>query len=90
VEGAPDAVPSAGGAKKSRKKAAPRVERVVYSESLRKPLPEDHSGPITKVMTWNVAGLRGLLRKNPTAIAQLIAREAPDVLCLQETKISDE
>ncbi|KAL6765893.1 Endonuclease/exonuclease/phosphatase [Haematococcus lacustris] len=89
VEGAPDAVPSAG-AKKSRKKAAPRVERVVYSESLRKPLPEDHSGPITKVMTWNVAGLRGLLRKNPTAIAQLIAREAPDVLCLQETKISDE
>ncbi|GFH06745.1 DNA-(apurinic or apyrimidinic site) lyase [Haematococcus lacustris] len=30
------------------------------------------------------------VQRNPTAIAQLIAREAPDVLCLQETKISDE
>ncbi|KFM27553.1 Apurinic endonuclease-redox protein [Auxenochlorella protothecoides] len=39
------------------------------------------------ILCWNVAGLRGLLKKDPTAIASLIAREQPHVLCLQEIKL---
>jgi hypothetical protein len=49
--------------KKKRSKKAPPVERVVYSEELRRPLPLDHLGPVTKIMSWNVAGLRGVLKK---------------------------
>ncbi len=40
-----------------------------------------------RLITWNVAGLRGLLAKQPHAISDLVAAEAPDVLCLQETKL---
>uniref|UniRef100_A0A8C9MSH8 exodeoxyribonuclease III n=1 Tax=Serinus canaria TaxID=9135 RepID=A0A8C9MSH8_SERCA len=36
-----------------------------------------------KVTTWNVDGLRAWLRKGG---AQWVQEEAPDVLCLQETK----
>lgn len=38
-------------------------------------------------MSWNVAGLRGLLKREPTAIKRLIEAEQPDVLCLQEHKL---
>ena len=44
----------------------------------------------TLLMTWNVAGLRGLLRRDPMAIAQLVAAHRPDVLCLQETKLQEQ
>ena len=40
-----------------------------------------------RILTWNVAGLRGLLAKQPQAIADLVKAEAPDILCLQETKL---
>jgi exodeoxyribonuclease-3 len=36
-----------------------------------------------KIISWNVNGLRAVLRKNFLAY---LAREAPDILCLQETK----
>lgn len=41
-----------------------------------------------KFITWNVAGLRGLLKKTPTALTDFMAAEKPDVLCLQETKLN--
>ncbi|KAG5481990.1 hypothetical protein LSCM1_05703 [Leishmania martiniquensis] len=41
-----------------------------------------------KFITWNVAGLRGLLRKNASALRELMEAEKPDVLCLQETKLN--
>ena len=50
---------------------------------MRRP-PKPHT---RRLITWNVAGLRGLLAKHPDAISELIAAEAPDVLCLQETKL---
>ncbi|KEG12697.1 apurinic/apyrimidinic endonuclease [Trypanosoma grayi] len=43
-----------------------------------------------KLITWNVAGLRGLLRKDARAIQQLLEAEQPDALCLQETKLNPE
>ena len=36
-----------------------------------------------KILSWNVNGLRAVLRKN---FLEVIAAEKPDVLCLQETK----
>ncbi len=38
-----------------------------------------------KLISWNVNGLRAVLKKN---FLQYLADEAPDVLCLQETKCS--
>src|SRR3546814_17341549 len=39
-----------------------------------------------KIATWNVKSVR--LRKN--LVRRLVAAEAPDVLCLQESKVRDE
>ncbi|MHB8521689.1 MAG: exodeoxyribonuclease III [Limisphaerales bacterium] len=36
-----------------------------------------------KIVTWNVNGLRAVLRKN---FLEYLAEEKPDILCLQETK----
>ncbi|AAZ13315.1 apurinic/apyrimidinic endonuclease, putative [Trypanosoma equiperdum] len=41
-----------------------------------------------KFITWNVAGLRGLLKKDSEAIKKLLEEEHPDALCLQETKLN--
>ena len=37
-----------------------------------------------KIYSWNVNGLRAVIRKG--ALQEFIAREEPDILCLQETK----
>ncbi|KPI85124.1 apurinic/apyrimidinic endonuclease-redox protein AP-endonuclease [Leptomonas seymouri] len=41
-----------------------------------------------KVITWNVAGLRGVLKKDAAALKDFLAAEQPDILCLQETKLN--
>ena len=38
-----------------------------------------------KIISWNVNGLRSVLRKN---FLDFLAKEEPDILCLQETKAS--
>ncbi len=38
-----------------------------------------------KIISWNVNGLRAVLRKN---FLDYLAKEEPDILCLQETKAS--
>ncbi|MGE4178451.1 MAG: exodeoxyribonuclease III, partial [Limisphaerales bacterium] len=40
-----------------------------------------------KLISWNVNGLRAVLRKN---FLEYLAQEGPDVLCLQETKATAE
>ena len=47
---------------------------------------------LLRLLSWNVAGLRGLLRKPHAtpALRALLERERPDVLCLQETKLQDD
>jgi exodeoxyribonuclease-3 len=39
--------------------------------------------PLVKLISWNVNGLRAVLRKN---FLEYLGSEAPDILCLQETK----
>ena len=57
-----------------------------WTENMRKkPL----TGPSQKIMSYNIAGLRAYLNANPNGLQDLLARENPDVLCLQETKLQD-
>ena len=36
-----------------------------------------------KIICWNVAGLRGTLKKNPEVLNDLVDKQQPDLLCLQ-------
>ena len=40
-----------------------------------------------KIWSWNVNGLRAIVKKDFTAI---IEENDPDILCLQETKLQEE
>jgi exonuclease III len=42
-----------------------------------------------RVASWNVAGLRAVLRKDPDALAALCKTHELDMLCLQETKLQE-
>jgi len=43
-----------------------------------------------KIISWNVNGLRALIRKDPLALSKLVlSQNFPDVLCLQETKLQN-
>jgi exodeoxyribonuclease-3 len=44
-------------------------------------------GSGVKIISWNVNGLRSVMRKN---FLDYLAKEEPDVLCLQETKAMEE
>ncbi|MEW5303441.1 MAG: hypothetical protein WDW36_006131 [Sanguina aurantia] len=51
--------------------------------------PPPHDGPACRIMSWNLAGMRAVLRKDPEALKKLAASEHLDVICLQETKIQN-
>jgi exodeoxyribonuclease III len=42
------------------------------------------------VISWNVAGLRTFIKKNPDALSDLAAKYDADVICLQETKLQED
>lgn len=42
-----------------------------------------------KIASWNVAGLRALLRKSPEALPNLVREHGIDILCLQEHKLQE-
>eukprot|EP00775_Hariotina_reticulata_P012593 gene12594-12725_t len=46
-------------------------------------------GPALRFLSWNVAGMRALMKKNPGALKQLIATEELDAVCIQEHKLQD-
>lgn len=39
-----------------------------------------------KIISWNVNGLRAILKKD--CLTPLVAKEQPDIICLQETKLN--
>jgi exodeoxyribonuclease III len=51
------------------------------------PLKRDKSAKLIKVISWNVCGLRSLLKKN--SLLPIITKEDPDILCLNETKLQE-
>ncbi|ESQ52865.1 hypothetical protein EUTSA_v10016487mg [Eutrema salsugineum] len=58
-----------------------------YNPKTMRPPPLPKGTKSVKVMTWNVNGLRALLKLESFSALQLAQREDFDVLCLQETKI---
>jgi exonuclease III len=48
-----------------------------------------HGDTAFRVASWNVAGLRAVLRKDPDALATLCQTHELDMLCLQETKLQE-
>lgn len=60
---------------------------VAYNPRTMRPPPlMDHSKHV-KLMSWNVNGLRALLKLESFSALELAKREDFDVLCLQETKL---
>eukprot|EP01023_Acetabularia_acetabulum_P047126 TRINITY_DN494_c0_g1_i1.p1 TRINITY_DN494_c0_g1~~TRINITY_DN494_c0_g1_i1.p1 ORF type:complete len:404 (+),score=78.08 TRINITY_DN494_c0_g1_i1:202-1413(+) len=56
-------------------------------ETMRKTISQEESK--LKVISWNVAGLRSLLKKNGDAIKDVVEKEKADIICLQEIKIQN-
>ncbi|GFR40988.1 hypothetical protein Agub_g1653 [Astrephomene gubernaculifera] len=84
---AAEAAPAAKAKPQARGKKGQQAEPLPqYTAALRKP-PPPAGAPVVKLLSWNVAGLRGLLKKQPDALSQLVAREGADVVCLQEHKL---
>jgi len=42
-----------------------------------------------KIISWNVAGLRAVLKNHPNSLPSLATRYDADVICLQETKLQE-
>jgi exodeoxyribonuclease-3 len=42
-----------------------------------------------KIASWNVAGLRAVLKKTPDALSNMCKKHDLDMLCLQETKLQE-
>jgi exodeoxyribonuclease III len=53
------------------------------------PIVTENSRPFT-IVSWNVAGLRALVKNHPDALPDLVRRTNADVLCLQEIKLQVE
>lgn len=65
----------------------PKVGWVAYNPKIMRSPPLAADVKSVKVMSWNVNGLRALLKSGPSPALQLAQKEDFDVLCLQETKI---
>jgi exodeoxyribonuclease III len=71
----------------AKTKSPPPPPLPVFNASMRPPPCEE---PTFRAISWNVAGLRALHRKDQLqSLTSLVAAEQPDVICLQETKLQD-
>jgi exodeoxyribonuclease-3 len=55
------------------------------------PYPSVQKSSLTafKIVSWNVDGLRAVLKNTPDALSKLVTTHNIDVLCLQETKLQE-
>ncbi|KAL3625567.1 hypothetical protein CASFOL_031021 [Castilleja foliolosa] len=60
-----------------------------YNPRSMRPPPIGADTPHVKLMSWNVNGLRALLKLESFSALELAQRENFDVLCLQETKLQE-
>lgn len=58
-----------------------------YNPKTMRPPPISAGTPHMKLLSWNVNGLRALLKLESFSALELAQREDFDVLCLQETKL---
>ncbi|CAH9128122.1 unnamed protein product [Cuscuta epithymum] len=67
----------------------PKDGWIAYNPKTLRPPPLTGTAKALKLISWNVNGLRGLLKLDSVCIKQLAQREEFDVLCLQETKLQE-
>lgn len=65
----------------------PQKEWVPYNPKIMRPPALNGDTKHVKIMSWNVNGLRALLKLESFSALELAQREDFDVLCLQETKL---
>ena len=75
-------------AKKKTKTAKVELPEIIPQDPApRQPIP---GGTKTfKAISWNVAGLRALMEKQPEMFRRIVDAEQPDVIALQEHKLQD-
>jgi exonuclease III len=68
---------------------SPKKERVIipHVRDIIEPKPWSAEGSYCKIITWNVAGLRGVLKNSSNVLERIVQRHNPDIICLQETKL---
>ncbi|XP_028761419.1 DNA-(apurinic or apyrimidinic site) lyase, chloroplastic [Neltuma alba] len=67
----------------------PQKGWIAYNPSSMRPPPLAGDTKFIKILSWNVNGLRALLKLEGSSALRLAQREDFDVLCLQETKIQE-
>ena len=65
----------------------PQKDWIPYNPKTMRPPPLTRDANFLKLMSWNVNGLRALLKLESFSALELAQKEDFDVLCLQETKI---
>lgn len=68
----------------------PQKGWIAYNPRTMRPPPLTRDTKFVKLLSWNVNGLRALLKLEGFSALQLAQREDFDVLCLQETKLQVE
>ncbi|XP_024045767.1 DNA-(apurinic or apyrimidinic site) lyase, chloroplastic isoform X1 [Citrus clementina] len=67
----------------------PQKGWIAYNPRTMRPPPLAEGTKSVKLLSWNVNGLRALLKLEGFSVLQLAQRENFDVLCLQETKLQE-
>lgn len=67
----------------------PQKDWIAYNPRTMRPPPLSRDTNFVKLLSWNVNGLRALLKLQGFSALQLAQREDFDVLCLQETKLQE-
>ncbi|PKU78843.1 DNA-(apurinic or apyrimidinic site) lyase, chloroplastic isoform X1 [Dendrobium catenatum] len=67
----------------------PQKDWIPYNPRTMRPPPLNEDTNSTKLVSWNVNGLRALLKQKSFRTLQLVQHEDFDVLCLQETKLQE-
>eukprot|EP00934_Nitzschia_sp_Nitz4_P001959 Nitzschia sp. Nitz4//scaffold88_size82704//3250//6228//NITZ4_005279-RA/size82704-processed-gene-0.62-mRNA-1//-1//CDS//3329559455//1959//frame0 len=77
----------------TKKKAKVEPQRLTERDELPKLWSDEKAkaaGSYTfRIASWNVAGIRAMVKKEPTALVDLCRKHQLDVLCLQETKLQE-
>ncbi|XP_066312760.1 DNA-(apurinic or apyrimidinic site) endonuclease, chloroplastic-like [Miscanthus floridulus] len=67
----------------------PQAGWIPYNPKTMRPPPLSKDTRALKIMSWNVNGLKALLKSRGFSVQKLAQREDFDVLCLQETKMQE-
>lgn len=67
----------------------PQASWIPYNPKIMRPPPISKDTRALKILSWNVNGLKALLKSRGFSVQHLAQREDFDVLCLQETKMQE-